>query len=97
MELLPVLACVSRGSVSIHAVGCRSCLNSNLQLDDNTRNCSSTSGFGVVRLARACPILTEVLKIAPTGKIPPNLCAAMAAKPMDAMHPHELQSGLPPN
>jgi len=32
----------------------------------------------------------------PTRSIPANLCAAMEAKPMDAMHPHEAQSGFPP-
>ena len=40
---------------------------------------------------------SEALKMAPTGMMPPNLCAATAAKPMDAMHPHEPQSGFPPN
>ena len=39
----------------------------------------------------------EALKIVPTGRKPPNLCAAMDAKPMEAKHPHEAQSGFPPN
>jgi hypothetical protein len=39
----------------------------------------------------------DALKIDPTEIIPPNLCAATDAKPMDAMHPQELQSGFPPN
>ena len=62
----------------------------------STRSASS-GGAVVVRLTRAWPILIEVLKIAPTGMTPPSLCFAIAAKPMEAMHPHELQSGLPPN
>ena len=43
------------------------------------------------------PILIEARKIAPTESIPPNLCAATAAKPMDAIHPQDAQSGFPPN
>src|SRR5271157_5051242 len=39
----------------------------------------------------------EALKMLPTERIPPNLCAAMDAKPMDAMHPQEAQLGFPPN
>ena len=39
----------------------------------------------------------EALKIAPTGTMPANLCAAMDAKPMEAIHPHAAQSGFPPN
>jgi hypothetical protein len=39
----------------------------------------------------------EVLKMAPTGTMPPSLWAAMAAKPMHAMHPHDLQSGFSPS
>ncbi len=35
--------------------------------------------------------------MAPTESIPPNLWAAMAARPIDAMHPHDEQSGFPPN
>src|ERR1700730_5615413 len=48
-------------------------------------------------LARYCPILTEALKMVPTESIPPNLCEATEAKPMDAMHPQDAQSGFPPN
>src|SRR5438132_6395782 len=43
------------------------------------------------------PILTEALKMLPTERIPPNLCEAMEAKPIDAMHPQDAQSGFPPN
>src|SRR6266404_567149 len=39
----------------------------------------------------------DALKIVPTERIPPNLCEATAARPMDAMHPQDAQSGLPPN
>jgi hypothetical protein len=39
----------------------------------------------------------EALNMAPTESIPPNLWAAMDAKPIDAMHPHDEQSGFPPN
>ena len=35
--------------------------------------------------------------MAPTESMPPNLWAAMAARPIDAMHPHDEQSGFPPN
>ncbi len=35
--------------------------------------------------------------MAPMEMTPPSLCAVTAAKPMDAMHPHEPQSGFPPN
>ena len=36
--------------------------------------------------------------MAPTGMNPTqSLCAATAARPMDATHPQEPQSGLPPN
>src|SRR5882724_712942 len=64
---------------------------------DKTRNCSSTVGGGAECFVRARPILMDALKIIPTGMNPPSLCAATAARPMDATHPHELQSGLPPN
>ena len=47
--------------------------------------------------ARHWPMAMEALKIVPTGRKPPNLCAAMDAKPMEAKHPHEAQSGFPPN
>jgi hypothetical protein len=43
------------------------------------------------------PILTEALKMALTRMIPPSLCSAMAAKPINATHPHEAQSEFPPN
>jgi hypothetical protein len=43
------------------------------------------------------PIFIEDLKIDPTESTPPSLCAATAANPIDAMHPHEEQSGFPPN
>ena len=33
----------------------------------------------------------------PTERMPPNLCAATEAKPMEAMQPQDAQSGLPPN
>src|ERR1700693_5778244 len=33
----------------------------------------------------------------PTGRIPPNLCEATEAKPIDATHPQDAQSGFPPN
>jgi hypothetical protein len=39
----------------------------------------------------------EPLKIVPTESMPPNLCDAMEAKPIDAMHPQDVQSGFPPN
>jgi hypothetical protein len=39
----------------------------------------------------------EALNMVPTESIPPNLWAAMAARPIDAMHPHDEQSGFPPN
>jgi len=39
----------------------------------------------------------EALKMVSTESIPPNLCEAMEAKPMDAMHPQDAQSGFPPN
>jgi hypothetical protein len=42
-------------------------------------------------------MLTEALKIFPTGITPSSLYAATAAKPIDAMHPHDSQSGFPPN
>lgn len=63
----------------------------------STRSGSSGGGKGAFLLARTSPISTDALKIAPTGMMPPSLCAATAAKPIEAMHPHELQSGLPPN
>ena len=47
--------------------------------------------------AHHCPMAIEALKIAPTGRKPPNLCAAMDASPMEAKHPHAAQSGFPPN
>jgi hypothetical protein len=48
-------------------------------------------------LFRRLPILSDALKIVASGMTPPNLWAATAANPIDAMHPHELQSGVPPN
>jgi len=39
----------------------------------------------------------EVLKMDPTESMPPNLCAAIEAKPMEATHPQDAQSGFPPN
>src|SRR5258708_36129027 len=39
----------------------------------------------------------EALKMVPTESIPPNLYEAMEARPMDAMHPQDGQSGFPPN
>src|SRR2546422_11591590 len=39
----------------------------------------------------------EALKMLPTERIPPNLCAATEARAMDAMHPQDAQSGFPPN
>src|SRR5262249_9452124 len=44
----------------------------------------------------ARPILIDARKMAPTGINPPSLWAATAAKPIEAMHPHDLQSGVPP-
>src|SRR5581483_915016 len=61
---------------------------------------STRSGFsaaGAEVLLRAWPILRDALKIAPTGRKPASLCAATAASPIEAMHPHEAQSGFPPN
>lgn len=48
-------------------------------------------------LARYRPIRTDALKILPTEITPPNLCAAIDANPIDAMHPQDAQSGFPPN
>src|ERR1700722_999851 len=39
----------------------------------------------------------DALKIRPTGIRPPSLWAPTEAKPMDAMHPQDEQSGFPPN
>src|SRR5258705_9450606 len=39
----------------------------------------------------------DVLKMVPAESIPANLCEAMEAKPMDATHPQDAQSGFPPN
>jgi hypothetical protein len=39
----------------------------------------------------------DALKMVPTESIPPNLCAATEAKPIDAMHPQDAQLGFPPN
>src|SRR5438067_1506924 len=52
--------------------------------------------FGLDR-ALFWPILTEALKMVSRESIPPNLCEATEAKPMDAMHPQDAQSGFPPN
>ena len=41
--------------------------------------------------------MMEALKMVSTESIPPNLCEAMEAKPMDAIHPQDAQSGFPPN
>src|SRR5690349_2397159 len=60
-----------------------------------TRKPGAAGGNARFDLAR--PIFTEAVKIFPTGITPPSLCAATAAKPIDATHPHDLQSGLPPN
>ena len=46
---------------------------------------------------QAWPIFIEALKIAPTGRKPPSLWAAIEARPIEAMHPQDAQSGLPPN
>ena len=40
------------------------------------------------------PILMEALNLVPTESIPPNLWAAMDARPIDAMHRHNEQSGF---
>src|SRR5260370_17839414 len=39
----------------------------------------------------------EALNITPTGITPASLGAATAARPIEATHPHEAQSGVPPN
>src|SRR5437868_8486709 len=38
----------------------------------------------------------DALEIAPPGMMPPSLCLATAANPIDATQPQEEQSGLPP-
>src|SRR5213594_3232968 len=43
------------------------------------------------------PSLSEPLKMDATGMNPNNWCRATAASPADAMQPHWLQSGAPPN
>src|SRR5271170_1883499 len=47
--------------------------------------------------ALALPILIEALKIVWSGMIPPSLYFATEAIPIDAMQPHDSQSGRPPN
>src|ERR1700692_2690386 len=107
IEVLPVLAWVRSASLPILADSSSSGLSSrswdaviSLLIHSptyGTTRSSSSTGGGVFLLFRASPIVIEALKIAPTGRIPPNLCAAMAAKPIEATHPHDPQSGLPPN
>ena len=60
--------------------------------------CKTVSGgdSGSLAADQARPIFIDVLKIAPMGIIPPSLCAATAARPMEATHPHDEQSGFPP-
>src|SRR5262249_26863599 len=48
-------------------------------------------------LARFRPIFMEALKMLSTVRIPPSLRAAIEASAMDAMHPQDAQSGVPPN
>lgn len=60
----------------------------------NTGVCCRGSG---IHFDLSSPTLREALKIAPTGINPPSLCFATAAKPIDAMHPQDAQSGFPPN
>ena len=56
--------------------------------------CTTAVDFDRVR---HWPMTMEALKIAPTGRKPPNLWAAMDARPMEAKHPHDAQAGFPPN
>ena len=109
MELLPVLACVSSGSLPTRCGEFQQRLEFSLagRWRMFSHSCLLLSfaktrlvmvlqpmGGGADRFARAWPILMEALKIAPTGMMPPSLCAATAASPMDATHPHEPQSGF---
>ena len=43
------------------------------------------------------PIATDALSSAPTGINPATRWLAIAASPIDAIHPQEEQSGFPPN
>jgi hypothetical protein len=62
-----------------------------------TRNAGVGCGRARELTALSAPIFNEALKMGPTEMIPPNLWAAIAANPIEAIHPQELQSGLPPN
>ena len=71
---------------------------------DDSRAGATPGRFDLIRVtavdlvrARHWPMAMEALKIAPTCTTPANLCAAIDAKPMEAIHPHEAQSGFPPN
>ena len=62
-----------------------------------TRSVGASRGCSREFKLLSSPIFNEALKTGPTGIKPPNLWAATAAKPIEAMHPQELQFGLPPN
>ena len=54
----------------------------------NLRRASWGWAGWAVQFAQTRPILIGVLKSAPTGSTPPSLSFAIAANPMEAMHPH---------
>src|SRR5690348_10457646 len=68
-----------------------------LQSYGRIRKAGAGGGCSVFRRALSCPIFKEALKIVPTGIKPPSRCAATAASPIEAIQPHDLQSGFPPN
>jgi len=59
-------------------------------------NSKRRRGLHFFSMRESAPDGERALKIVPTGMTPTSLCVATAASPMDATHPHESQSGLPP-
>src|SRR5579875_2626755 len=74
-----------------------SCVFLHRRPQGRTRKAGTGCGWPGFRRDLISPIFKEALKIAPTGTNPANLWAATAASPIEAMQPHDSQSGFPPN